>query len=50
MLRIASDAKTDKHLERERQAAASEAEARAANHDELLGRVLQADPSFREDP
>jgi uncharacterized protein (TIGR04552 family) len=43
MLRIASDAKTDKHLERERQAAASEAEARAANRDELLGRVLQAD-------
>jgi uncharacterized protein (TIGR04552 family) len=43
MLRIASDAKSDKQLERERQAAASEASARAANRDELLGRVLQAD-------
>jgi uncharacterized protein (TIGR04552 family) len=43
MLRIASDAKTDKQqLERER-LAASVAEARAANRDELLGRVLQAD-------
>jgi uncharacterized protein (TIGR04552 family) len=42
MLRIASDAKTDKQLERER-LAASEAEARAANRDELLGRVVQAD-------
>jgi uncharacterized protein (TIGR04552 family) len=42
MLRIASDAKADKQLERERQAA-SEAEARAANRDELLGRVVQAD-------
>jgi uncharacterized protein (TIGR04552 family) len=42
MLRIASDAKADKLLERER-LAASEAEARAANRDELLGRVVQAD-------
>jgi uncharacterized protein (TIGR04552 family) len=42
MLRIASDAKTDKQLERER-AAANEASARAAARDELLGRVLQAD-------
>jgi uncharacterized protein (TIGR04552 family) len=50
MLRIASDAKTDKHLERERQAAASEAEARAANRDELLGRVLQADSILKEEP
>ena len=42
MLRIASDARTDKQLERER-AAAHEASARAADRDELLGRVLQAD-------
>jgi uncharacterized protein (TIGR04552 family) len=50
MMRISSDAKTDKHLERERQAAASEAEARAANRDELLGRVLQAEAFFEEEP
>lgn len=42
MLRIASDARTDKQLERER-AAAYEASARAADRDQHLGRVLQAD-------
>jgi uncharacterized protein (TIGR04552 family) len=42
MLRIASDERLDKQLERER-AAANEASARAADRDELLGRILQAD-------
>lgn len=42
MLRIASDERLDRQLERER-AAANEASARAADRDELLGRVLQAD-------
>jgi uncharacterized protein (TIGR04552 family) len=42
MLRIASDERLDKQLERER-AAANEASTRAADRDELLVRMLQAD-------